>query len=324
MKIHIVDYHEDHLPEMVKLFTTTYKTLLAQYDFLPHKYLDHSYNETMLAWLFTNYDGAVAIEAEKVIGYFGGLIVPNFRSSQTGIYTPEWGHGVMHQNPQVVYDELLHHLASKWEKLHFGVHAISTLIHLQPTIGTFTDYSYANFALDFIAPVINTENNQNVTIRKAHVYDWNALVSFYEGMCREVESHPTYLLSDYKRTIKNLETDLSSSHVNIWLGLNQNRIIGIARTEDDCKETCTTVRDRKTLGFTQLYVKPNWRRRGIGTALLKQIQTDAYKQGFKRIAINIESSNRSLNTFLRKHFTPVCISQIRYLDDRLIAKRKME
>lgn len=310
------DYHE-----MVRLFTSHYREFVQTNPLLPHRYLEIKTNEQMIHWLFDNYGGVVAYQNDTLVGYLGGIIVPHFKGTNTGIYTPEWGHCVHPKVSSSLYEELLKHMDEEWKLIPYYRHAISFLGNDQERIKRFFWGGYGMSMIDGLAEAKGgLLTSGKYEFRPAHVYDWDALVELIQTYGNVVRSYPAYVNFNVERAIEELENDLVDPSVQLWVAEQNKRIFGLIKTMEDCKESCTIVRDRKTLGIGMLVVIPTMLRQGIGTDLVKHVIRWANEHRFERVTYALDATNVPGRTLFLKYFQPTCYTVMRYFDDRVIEK----
>ena len=75
--------------------------------------------------------------------------------------------------------------------------------------------------------------------------------------------------------------------------------------------------DPTTIDVTGAYLKPEARGRGTADALLGKLLDWARERGYARCAVDFESANPTASRYWPRHFTPVCHSLIRRLDERI-------
>jgi GNAT superfamily N-acetyltransferase len=66
-----------------------------------------------------------------------------------------------------------------------------------------------------------------------------------------------------------------------------------------------------TLSITGAYVRPAYRGRKVGAALLDAASRDYASRGFTCCAVNFESFNPEAASFWMRYFEPVCLSVLR-------------
>lgn len=312
-------------PEMVRLFTSRYRECIQMNPLLPHRYLDIHTNEQMIHWLFDNYMGVVAYQKDRLIGYIGGIIVPHFKGTNTGIYTPEWGHCIDSNVPSSIYFSMLERMDEEWRTIPYYRHAISFLMNEQESIKRFFWAGYGMSMIDGLAEANgNLTTSGKFSFRPANVYDWDALTELILSYGDAVRQYPTYVNVDVERMIEELESDLVDPSTQLWVAEQNKRIYGLIKTMEDCKESCTIVRDRKTLGIGLLVIIPSMRQKGIGTDLLKHVIRWAKEHRFERVTYALDTANIPGRTLFLKYFQPVCYTVIRYFDDRVIEKAEFK
>ena len=78
------------------------------------------------------------------------------------------------------------------------------------------------------------------------------------------------------------------------------------------------LQDTNTAHVLTAYVKPEARRRGVGTVLLNTAITWAKQNGFDRLFVEHETANISGGRFWSKHFTSYLLISMRYIDPSVI------
>ena len=99
-------------------------------------------------------------------------------------------------------------------------------------------------------------------------------------------------------------------------------------TENDCAHYFVMRNGRQVVGYvgmwlildeghiTNIAVHPSWRRRGIGTRLLKAIAAHAYRQGARRMTLEVRRSNYKAQALYEKFgYSVVGVRPKYYLDD---------
>ena len=75
--------------------------------------------------------------------------------------------------------------------------------------------------------------------------------------------------------------------------------------------------EKGTLGINFGYTKREYRRTGIATLLLNEILKKAKRENMTICSVDFESQNIEGRKFWLKHFTPICYSMMRKVDDRI-------
>ena len=91
-------------------------------------------------------------------------------------------------------------------------------------------------------------------------------------------------------------------------------------TKVDSDDACVVVQDKGTVSILTTHVLDRYKGLGIGKHMLYNVLKWGKDSNYKRCTIDFESANYEARRFWNKHFETVCVSLIRYIDDRLIQK----
>jgi ribosomal protein S18 acetylase RimI-like enzyme len=96
---------------------------------------------------------------------------------------------------------------------------------------------------------------------------------------------------------------------SLWLALDGKKAVGYMRFEADNETAVLAAPDNITI--TGAYIRPQYRGRKAGAALLAAAIQAYANQGYQRCSVNFESFNPEAAAFWMKYFEPVCLSVIR-------------
>ena len=113
---------------------------------------------------------------------------------------------------------------------------------------------------------------------------------------------------DSEAEIRRLVTDEPNS---IWLAEGDGQAQGFLRFERESFGAVQISLAPTTISITGAFVRPDWRGRGAGAAMLAAAVDDYRRQGFERMAVDYETINPEALAFWPRFFTPVAISYMR-------------
>ena len=131
--------------------------------------------------------------------------------------------------------------------------------------------------------------SENFKVRFAGEDDLSALVTLAEEFMPE-EADPKKRINILKQSLKNPDYDLLVADV-------EGKIVGFI----DHWIVHEFVHGTKLSYIQNLYVTPNYRRRGIGSRLLREIIETAKAKGVLEIHISAEFNNKPAIELYRKH-----------------------
>ena len=96
--------------------------------------------------------GVAAIEAGAVVGFLAAYApIPRFRRTErTGAHVPEWGHGVRHADPALVYRAMYGATAKRWAALGCAVHTITILDDDRTALDSWFEMGFGMLLVDAV------------------------------------------------------------------------------------------------------------------------------------------------------------------------------
>jgi len=315
-EIKIVNYETKYLNDMSNLFILNYKNLLLLNPLMPKKYLLDEEITPRLKRIAEKYPCVVALKDNSVVGYLSGIIIPEFKSSNVGVYTPEWAHAF---ESIEIYNLMFKEISSEWDKKHYSGHAITFLANLRPLVNQMFWNGYGMFVIDVIRNVdlVETSANEQLEIREANSEDISNILPLLKEHNDYMGSSPTYLLSSNENLLSEIKEYIADDNKKIMIALIDKEIVGLMKTVYDGDDASTVVRDEKTLSLSSTHVKKGFRGLGIAKHLLNKVITIAKDLECERVSVDFESANIEARNFWLNHFDIVCYSVIRYFDDRV-------
>lgn len=314
----IIPFLPDHIEEAAHLFTSRYEILREKNPSLPGNGTEVEVIKSRLANIIQKNPAFIALESEKLVGYLSGLRMDEFKGHCKGIYTPEWAHTALEENTEEIYQALYTSLAAEWVKTGHVQQAITFLANNRRGIDFFFAYGFGMLVEDGIRSMVDLETlAPQCQIRKATEADIPLLLHMETEFCAYMQSSPTFLFCE-SRNSKNWQDWLAAPHHNAWVASKDNQTVGYIFMEKDAADKAFVLRDPLTCGVCGAHVHPQYRGQGIMKALL-QHGIEWYRQrGYQRCAVDFETANPLARRFWRKHFTIVCQSLIRRIDERTV------
>ncbi|RSK27549.1 GNAT family N-acetyltransferase [Bacillus sp. HMF5848] len=315
--VKIVNFELEHVEAAADIFIGTYRTVKKSCSLLPDKYMNKDVIQQLLKRILKDNDGVVAISNNRVVGYLTGFIIPNFKSSHPGVYTPEWGHSVSHEDARNLYELMINTLFDKWLEKECVVHAITHFSHDYELTNKLFWSGYGMFVVDAVREPshLNIETNDHVAIKTATSYDVKQIVELMKEHTDYMSSPPTFLPNDGYLTVKDVAGWLDHPNRVVRIAKSEGNVIGIMNTVTNATNACTVVRDTTTLTIKETHVTKSAKGLGVGKLLLQDVNQYAIQNGFERISVDFESANLEAMRFWLKHFESICFSVIRYIDD---------
>ncbi len=308
-----------HIEDAGKLFNISYSETLKKFPMLPQKYEKLDSVVGNISWIEENHYGVVAIENNEIIGYLTGIIIPEFKCSNTGVYCPEWGHSAKEDNREAIYSEMYKVISKLWYKDKCVSHGITFLADQKDSIEIWNWNGFAPFVTDGVCELnlLSIDKNPLVKITRANVEDVMSLVPIQKEHDEYMTNPPTYLNHSKSNEFNRLCEDINEKGRIVWSIKYEGKTVGIMNTKIDSDDACTIVQDVGTVSILTTHILDEYKGLGIGKEVVNHVIQWAIDNNYERCSVDFESANYEARRFWSKHFSLVCHSLIRYVDDRL-------
>ncbi len=315
----IIKFQEEHIEAATELFNRNYIKTLKHHPYLPHKYKDKHQIIDKIKWIHENHYGVVALENGKLVGFLLGIIIEEFKCSRTGVYCPEWAHASIEGQEDFIYNIMYKSISSSWKQDQCVSHCITFLANQKTALDVFNWNGFAPFVVDaarYLEP-LDLEVNNNVSIIQASKDDIKDLVAIQKEHDAYMRGATTYLNHDHGNEVARLSEDFNDDFRTVWLVKYKGQAVGLMNTKLHSDDACTIVQDKNTVSILTTHVLDAYKGLGIGKAMVQHIVNWSKHNGFERCTVDFESANYEARRFWSKHFNIVCVSVMRYIDDRV-------
>lgn len=311
---------EKHLEDAAGLFVSGFKSLREKVPALPDKYLNCEAIIPRLKTQLERSEGVAAFNGASMAGYMIGMRIPRFFGSGDGIYCPEWGHSTIEPDSAEIYSRMYAGLSPYWVADNCFTHAITFLAHRKNDMSRFYWLGFGLLTIDAIRLLEPSAyaSPPGVKISRAEPGDVEAVVHLERGLQRHLADTPIFLACDEPPNPESLSVELAQGDKKIWLAWSNNVPVAFIQSEPSTFGAAQIVESPDKVAITGAYTLPEYRGQGIGAALLNTLLADAAKNGAQRCSVDFETANAPARTFWLKHFSPVCYSAIRRLNENII------
>lgn len=317
MAVEITALRTEHLEEAAALVVSGYAMEREQVPPLPARYEDSASILPYLRDLAGRAPGVVATYEGVLQGFLLGEVLSSFRGQRT-VYVPEWAHAMEPETCREAYQIMYTYMSRRWLANGCFAHVITLLTHGQEAIDTWNWLGFGLIAVDAMRDLGPVQAHPaGVDIRRAISEDLDLIISLSDGLDRYLAGPPIFRAFAEKEDRQSHEKWLSVRANALWLAYQDNEPVGYMRLEPSNPSAAFIIRDEKTISISGAFTKEHFRRRGVGTALLRHSLDWARSEGYERCAVDFEPQNISGVCFWLKHFQPVCFSLVRHVDQRI-------
>lgn len=318
MKIRVASIEDFDI--LLEMFLVKYNKERENNHILPEASLFIERVKTDMKYLLDKSAGVVAEKDGSIIGYMLSFYpIDNFKGSQKGAYTPEWGHGVRYDNEELVYYKMFTELWNMWIGKKCYNHCISYLTHETRIEKFLFDMSYGMIVEDAVNTpdenIIDFEVKEDVTIRPARREDMESLLAFVTLLINHLNEKPIFRYGT-PPTIEDAEFEFFDKPGICLVAEYDKRIIGCMRGHFNETTNSDIVANNKNIAIDYAYVKPYFRSQNIGRKLLSEFSKSAKLRGIETCSVDYETHNFKACVYWRNHFKVFVKSAIRKIDDR--------
>jgi len=317
--LEITSLQPQHLEDAARLFATCYRREREQVPILPSRHEDSSGILSVLSDLSRQAPGVAALRNSRLCGYLIGVPIPSFKGTARGVYCPIWAHAAVGDDGPEIYRHMYGRISNQWVEDRCLTHAITLYAQDSEAIDVWFRNCFGLLVVDALRPLdpVSATVSSEVMVRQAGLGDLHLILPLEREHVRYMRGGPIFLplLETFGRD--EYASWLAEPAHTLWLALHNGGAVAYMCSRPPKPDVAYIVSDPGTISTTGVYVKPQWRGRGIATLLLRHMIEWARSNGYERCSVDFESQNMLGSRFWLRHFQPICYSLIRRLDERI-------
>ncbi len=320
MGLRICEFDSGFAPEAAALFCSQFRLQRSATPILPTTSNREENVAPLISGLRKGVPGVAAFDGPRLVGYIIGFRVPKFMGLRDGVYSPEWAHGAKGEERGSIYRCMYKAAAERWVPEGYLVHSLTCL----------ADDAEANEALSLMGFGVTTVDAMMRSRRLSKYTPTGVKIETISSdriddvvpLSKRLEEHlkksPSFAPHQGRRWREYYAKFLSSKEKSVWVAYKSGRAVSFMKCEPSTEPgACQVVRDPKVLKISGAYTVPELRGRGIASAVLSEL-LETSKSAFPKCSVDFESANLSASDFWLEHFTPVCYTLARHVDERIL------
>ncbi len=318
-RVHLVELDKNHLPAAAALFAEGLRRLRHRVPLVPQALARESaVIENLEKLLLSGFPGVAAVFEEGLAGYLIGLPIRSLRGTQRGIYSPEWAHGAGGPDRPAIYRAMYRRMSKIWVSAGCFTHSITLLEGDPEARDTWLWSGFGPLVTDAVRSMdpIPSTAPPGISVRRAGPSDSRTIWSLEVSLHRHLASPPIFMPLLQVDSPEEWEERLGDAGRPAWLALRGDEAVGYLKAENK-RAGADFVFDRGTLAVDGAYTVELYRGQGIGALLLDAALEWGREAGFERCSVDFECFNDQGREFWVRHFTPVGLTLIRYVDPRI-------
>jgi GNAT superfamily N-acetyltransferase len=245
-------------------------------------------------------------ENDTIFGYFSWIFI-NFHNENT-MFCPIIGHVAIGNGKENIYSQLYKYVSSICIKNSVFNH-LWMIFNDDILLKKFSyDMGFGSYVMDaYIKNGIMAKNDCPYKIIMANKNDCNILYDLVEESRNYYHEAPIFL---NRKTISEEKIREIIEQNIVFVAWDNNIPIGFINIKKDNQYNIETLETPESVDVSPLgiYIKEEYRRKGIGKKLVEKIFKYCNKNTLEYIHVSFETANPFANNFWKRYFSPVIIS----------------
>lgn len=316
MNFQIKDFSEVYIPSAVELFLQSYMREKEINDLLPDKILKNPKLIIDSLKSHAKNPGVAVLSNDTLMAYMLTGTTFNFKNQKTAM-VPEYGHSSIDDDRNELYRLMYMKLSSRWIQHKIHLHIIGHFSHDGGLNDTLFQLGFGAILSEKLRDLSPVTHDHKFGIQ--YVHDPATLVELDQEHQQYYPEAPIFIkknpeseaiLSDLKDHVEHGDRFLVYYKQGVPVGY---LIIGALKKKGEG----FLLRDTNTAQVKSAFIKPSFRGKGAGTALLDEAITWARNNGFDRLFVEHETANYYGGQFWEKHFSSYLYFSMRYIDNTI-------
>ncbi|MBK8051501.1 MAG: GNAT family N-acetyltransferase [Anaerolineales bacterium] len=316
--MNIAPFASHHVSEAAELVAARFRALRTQQPILPEHFANPALIEPKISHLASTSPGVVALEAGKLCGFLLGMPLAEFKGRRA-VYCPEWSHGAILEDSSRIYQAMYRELAPAWISDGRFLHVLTIFANDRSGLDAWFWQGFGMLVIDAVRELnpVPCQPRHDVVIRRMRREDIEDVQRHDEALRRHLAAAPIYLSYVHQEGATQFEEWLPGTELVMFVAEREGKIVASLGVGPANKDARPTIEDPGTGSILTAYTAPEVRNLGIGATLLAAAVAHLLNIGKTRCAVDFESQNIPAVRFWLQHFTPVCYSVMRTVDDRI-------
>lgn len=308
----VLPLSENLLETAAELFVTHYEEARARQPLLPACHADRAEILRKLTDLSGRERGVAVMDGGQLAGYGIGFTGDDWHG-WPAVFIPEWGHSAVPDDRPAVCRTLYAALSQRWAEA-------GRLCHLacMPSCGARLDeWQWMGFGLQCVdalrdlSPVAVPASAWQ--LHRAGPEQTEPVAGLMTGLRRHLVEGPVFLPDFGPPDLEAVREQLADPLRACFVAYDNGRAVGYMTVRSGDTGAAWLVQDTGTAGIDGACTLPEYRGRGVGTALLNAIIDWARERDHVRLGVDFEAHNVPARAFWLRHFEPVAYSVARYI-----------
>ncbi len=311
----IVDFKKEHIPQAAALALSCYEEERRRVKTLPKvpTLLD-------LKPFAENGLGAAAMEGDTLTGFLCAVspFAHAFRSTDAvGVFSPMGASGTKPESREEIYAALYCHAAGKWVKAGAVSHGVCLYAHDAAAQRQFYRYGFGLRCMDAVRKTAQAPAAPlpGCTVRELPPEECASAYPLELALHRHYLESP-FFMNRAPETPEEFQKAFSSGADRCFAARYDGKLCAFLRLSP-AGETCVA-QGPGYRHITGAFCLPEYRRKGIFTALLEFVSAALSREGVPLLGVDFESINPPAFAFWNRHFSSYTCGVVRRIDEHIL------
>jgi GNAT superfamily N-acetyltransferase len=281
MNYHIKDFSAENVQSAVELFLRSYMREKEINTLMPDKIITDPQLISHSLNSQAKNPGVAVFSNNTLIAYMLTGATFTFKNQKAAMIS-EYGHSAINEDRRELYRLMYMKLSSRWIQQNIHLHIIGHFAHDERLNDILFQLGFGAILSEKLRDLSPVANAPNMVIK--------------------VEKDPLKILK-LDQELRQYARDVPAGYFAV--GASNNTREGFL------------LQDTNTAQVKFAFIKPSFRGKGAGTALLNEAIKWARNNSFKRVFVEHETANYYGGKFWEKHFSSYLYFSIRYIDNTI-------
>lgn len=307
---------ESDVAQAVNIWVEQYKQYCSNNEAFPSNWINST--EEIKEFLKSKVKDGAAIVVKSDNNLVGYLTYEEFQfNGEKSVFCPSVAHAVIEDYKEEGYLALYKSISKEWVDRNVFNHLWAINYNDTKLRNILYDLGFGSYLIDaFTCTNTKINSSSGYQVRRADSRDVDILFDLVEESREYYSSAPLFLKRD-QCSKKEISEIVQNGNVFIaWEGNNAIGFINVSISQED-NIIELSVSNSGLIDEIGAYIKPEYRGKGLGKELLKNVLDYCNNNGIKGIHVDFETANLFANKFWRKYFNPMLLSVRRTINKNI-------
>lgn len=273
--------------------------------------------------LFESGIGRIAFQNDEPVGFLAFSQIFDTGNGRMGATSPLYGYGIRNEDRGKVIGHLFQAAAAEICEKHAGSLRINVYAHDTDVLNM---YIMSAFSMDTTDVIGNTSIEIPSADRKDYIFaeldrkqvlEYRTdVIELYRNLINHLRVSPIFYPCNGFLPIEDRFEDFLSEDMRIFAAFQNNQLIGMIDSEPTDIEFAKT--DSQAIGMGDVFIKPDYRGRGLGAALLAFANNRIRESGIDRVFVTHGTINPTARGFWDKYFMNYSYAMTRRIEPEML------